>query len=574
MAQLRIVHLKAEDYDTRQRLKDLRAYVHSYVRCTDDHCALRSSCVLLYGNPEALSKDLLPYTEVLTVDYPQRWEIQQVLVQIAKDNKAPLEPLTAKSVAELMVGFTLIQVEEYANRLFRLDGKNGRPLMFDQESREKILLDAKAQAIRRTGDLLTLYREKKKKKGSGATQEKGGSQENALGGMQDYKKWVESAGIHMKNNDKYTLDLGSSALKGVLLCGVPGCGKSEAAKILHQEWGVPMLRMDVDNLMGGLVGDSERNMRQALALVEAMAPCILWIDEIEKGFSGASSGDGDGGTFRRMFGRLLTWMQENKKPCFIFATANDISHLPPEFFRSGRFDALFSVYMPTNQECKEIFREQMLRAERLREDTAEEWGITEKRAPLFDEACFTDVSLQSIMNLFTQGKDLRDPNGVKFVSGADIAKISANAIQRLAEQELKKIPEDKRSESIEEAAWQNVIGRLCPIKAPVWINALREVIEEPSLTTQGSGSTNLNQIAASYVRMMRGNFAPVSSEDQQLFKKAHYSCVTDRNGVHASYDSKCEMEKPYDQALYNALKDRIELIGSEVELWAMRMLAQ
>ena len=114
-----------------------------------------------------------------------------------------------------------------------------------------------------------------------------------------------------------------------------------------------------------------------------MTPCILWIDELEKGFSGAASAGGDGGTFKRMFGRLLTWMQENTKPCFIFATANDISQLPPEFFRSGRFDALFSVFMPTNNECKNIFKEHMRRAQNLREKAAKEQGIGGRIPPLF-----------------------------------------------------------------------------------------------------------------------------------------------------------------------------------------------
>lgn len=125
-----------------------------------------------------------------------------------------------------------------------------------------------------------------------------------LAAMDAYKRWAQEAGRRMdqKNRHEYTLTRGVPALKGVLLCGVPGCGKSEAAKILWRQWKTPMLRMDMDQLMGGLVGESERNLRQALAQAEAMAPCILWIDELEKGFSGAASAGGDGGTFKRMFG--------------------------------------------------------------------------------------------------------------------------------------------------------------------------------------------------------------------------------------------------------------------------------
>lgn len=565
LPQLRLVHLVEEDAETRLDLRELRKYVRSYVRCKDDGCPLRSSCILLYGNPEVLPRDLQGYTEILTVEYPRRWEIQEILRRIAEKHEEKLEPLTAKKVAELMIGFSLIQVEEYADRLFRLDNEDGKPLMFCKEAREEILLDAKAQAIRNSGEILTLYRDKKKKKNPsrGSTEREKG---NSLGGMQAYKKWVKAAGIHMRNNERYALDLGSMALKGVLLCGVPGCGKSEAAKILYREWGLPMLRMDVDSLMGNLVGDSERNMRQALALVEAMAPCILWIDELEKGFSGAASNDGDGGTFKRMFSRLLTWMQENKKPCFIFATANDISQLPPEFFRSGRFNALFSVFMPTNQECKDIFRVQMEQAEKLRIDTAEEWGHTEMPRPLFDKVCYEEESLQAIMELFTQGKDVKHPEGVKFVSGADIAKITTIAVERLAEQALEEmVPEDKRYGDIEEADWKAAVNKICPINVKTWIKALGEVINDPSLTTQGSGSANLDQIAACYVRLMRGNFASVSLEDQQLFRKDRYGSERADDRINAFYNGKCEMEKPYDQALFNALKERIELIGSLLE---------
>src|SRR5699024_2830913 len=162
--------------------------------------------------------------------------------------------------------------------------------------------------IESSGGLLQLYRERQpredKTRPAGEDREAGKKTDSdQLGGMKAYKAWAEEAGKRMDKTQRhqFALERGVPALKGVLLCGV--------------------------------VGDSERNLRQALAQAEAMAPCILWIDELEKGFSAATSGSSDGGTFKRMFGRLLTWMQENTKPCFIFATANDISPLPSEFFR-------------------------------------------------------------------------------------------------------------------------------------------------------------------------------------------------------------------------------------------------
>ncbi|MDY4953734.1 MAG: AAA family ATPase [Candidatus Onthomonas sp.] len=555
-----LLHLTQNSWNANNKtegsmISRLRQYVNSYVSCQNISSALRNSCVLLYGDPGMLPRDLKPYTEVFTVDYPKTWEIMEIICKIAEENGHPFEnPDHAREIALQMTGFSLIQVEHCVNRLLWVDGENGRPLLFS-EKREELLLDAKAQALGSSGGLLQLYREKKDDK---PKPEQNVSQENQLaaddlGGMGAYKEWADEAGKRMDKNSQheYALTRGVPALKGVLLCGVPGCGKSEAAKILHRKWGVPMVRMDMDQLMGGLVGDSERNLRQALAQAEAMSPCILWIDELEKGFSGASSGSGDGGTFKRMFGRLLTWMQENTKPCFIFATANDISHLPPEFFRSGRFDALFAVYMPTNDECKEIFKEQMKRAERLRQKTAEEQGMTGKLPPLFQDdavmGCFTDSALQNIMNLVMKGKDPKHPVGIKFLSGADIQKITTNA--------LIKIPQDKLN---------------APIDLTTWLEALELVIQDPSITTQGSSSANLDKIAACYVRLMRENFAPVSKSNQLLFQKEYYSCqITEQKKVTAKYTGRCTMQQPYDRALFHALRDRIEIIASQLETNAL-----
>lgn len=346
-------------------------------------------------------------------------------------------------------------------------------------------------------------------------------------------------------------------MKGVLLCGVPGCGKSEAAKILYREWKLPMLRLDVDQLMGGLVGDSERNMRQALALAEAMSPCILWIDEIEKGFSGASSSQGDGGTFKRMFGRLLTWMQENKKPCFIFATANDISHLPPEFFRSGRFDALFSVYMPTNEACKELFKEHMKRASKRRRDTAREQGRADNIPSLFDKECFDDSALQSIMDIVMQVKNSQTGEGAKFLSGADIEKIVSLALKEIA-------PEDS----------EKPVNITTPIEITTWKEALKKVISDETLGTQGSSCAALDQIAACYVRLMRENFVPVSEKSQQLFQKQYYQCNNENGRIKVSYTGNCPLKSDYDKALFCALKDRIERIASKVETYALEQVCR
>ena len=141
--------------------------------------------------------------------------------------------------------------------------------------------------------------------------------------------------------------------KGVLLCGVPGCGKSLSAKAIAQEWELPLYRLDMAAIMGMYVGESESRLREALATADRAAPCILWIDEIEKGLA---SGSGDSSVTRRLIGQFLFWMQESTAKAFLVATSNDVSTLPPELLRKGRFDEVFFVDLPTEEEREEILR--------------------------------------------------------------------------------------------------------------------------------------------------------------------------------------------------------------------------
>lgn len=182
-----------------------------------------------------------------------------------------------------------------------------------------------------------------------------------VGGLENLKRWL-------RKRNKSWLDsaqlYGLPAPKGVLLTGVPGCGKSLVAKSISAMWQLPLLRLDMGKIFSGIVGSSEENIRRAIQTAEAIAPSILWIDEIEKGFSGLGS-SGDSGTSSRIFGTFLTWMQEKTKPVFVVATANNIQSLPPELMRKGRFDEIFFVDLPTLIERKDIFRLHM--GKRLKE---------------------------------------------------------------------------------------------------------------------------------------------------------------------------------------------------------------
>ena len=171
-----------------------------------------------------------------------------------------------------------------------------------------------------------------------------------LAGMHELKKW-----LHQREKFFHQVK-GSPALdrpKGILLLGVQGCGKSVAAKAVAGIWKVPLLRMDFGSLYNKYVGESESNVREALKTAEVMSPCVLWIDEIEKGIS---VNEHDDGTSQRILGSMLTWMAENEKPVFIVATSNDIQRLPPELIRKGRLDEVFFVDLPSAEVRREIFR--------------------------------------------------------------------------------------------------------------------------------------------------------------------------------------------------------------------------
>ena len=173
-----------------------------------------------------------------------------------------------------------------------------------------------------------------------------------VGGMENVKKWLQKRKIGLKPSAR---KIGLEAPKGMLLLGVQGCGKSLLAKAVSQEWNMPLLRFDIGKVMGMYIGESESNMRAALQVAEAVSPCVLWIDEIEKALAGSGGGEKDGGTTVRVFGTLLTWMQEKKATVFVVATANSVLNLPPELLRKGRFDEIFFVDLPDEETRANIF---------------------------------------------------------------------------------------------------------------------------------------------------------------------------------------------------------------------------
>lgn len=272
----------------------------------------------------------------ISLPLPTREELHKILTKMAGIFRIPV-PKDAESYVEAALGLTLNEAENaFATSL----AKNGR---FDVQQVNRV---------------------KEKTICSGGLIECKSSTEtlDSIGGLKNFTNWARKRFLAYSPEAK---EYGIPAPKGTLLVGVPGSGKSLSAKALANLWQKPLLKLDIGKLFGSLVGETEANTRQALAIAEAMAPCVLWIDEIEKGLAGIqSSGKTDSGVTSRAFGTILTWLQEKEAPVFVIATANNVSELPPEFLRKGRFDEIFFVDIPSKEERKEIFAIQLRKYKR------------------------------------------------------------------------------------------------------------------------------------------------------------------------------------------------------------------
>lgn len=280
--------------------------------------------------PDTLQKDIVIYDFPL----PKLEDIKDKLNKMISVNKRininTLSEEDKDKLCKAALGLTMQEAENAFALAMVQDG------ILDKND-IKVILEEKMQVIRKTGMLEYI--------------ESGLGIED-IGGLDNLKKWL------LKRNNSWSEKAKKYCIpapKGVLVTGIPGCGKSLTAKAMSTIWQLPLLRLDLGKIFSGIVGSSEENMRKAIATVEAVAPAILWVDEIEKGLNGVSSSN-DSGVSSRIFGTFLTWMQEKTAPVFVIATANNINKLPPELLRKGRFDEIFFVDLPTLNERKEIFR--------------------------------------------------------------------------------------------------------------------------------------------------------------------------------------------------------------------------
>lgn len=316
---------REQDHTVVRKLRDLAPLLKSHAK--PKNVVFLSPTVKL---PLELEKEIT----VLEFDLPGVGEIRELFRGMIETNRksgriaVELTDADLERFAHAALGLTLHEAENAFARAMVRDARL-------QPADIELIYEEKRQIVRKTGILEFVHSD---------------VAIGDVGGLENLKRWL-------KKRDKSWLDgakkYGVPPPKGVLVTGVPGCGKSLLAKAIGSAWQLPLLRLDVGRVFGMYIGMSEENLRSALRTAEAVAPSILWVDEIEKGFS--QSGEGDGGTSSRIFATFLTWMQEKVKPVFVIATANNIEALPPELLRKGRFDEIFFVDLPTRRERASIF---------------------------------------------------------------------------------------------------------------------------------------------------------------------------------------------------------------------------
>lgn len=302
------------------------------------HFNAKRGAIVLTGHDTTVPDALRPHATVLELPPPTFDDYRRLLERLIREYsarmpvKVELTPGDRTRFVNNLVGLSLLEAEKVITKLIVEDGAL-------RETDVRRVTEAKRQVVEQDG-LLEYY-----------PSEGGLDQVAGLAGL---KEWLGKRRAVVADPRKAE-EFGLTFPKGVLLLGVPGCGKSLCAKAVAREWGLPLLRLDPGNLYDKYIGNSEKNFKRAMQTAERMAPIVLWIDELEKAFA-PTSGDSDGGVSNRIFGTFLGWLQERKGDVFVVATSNDVTRLPPEFVRKGRFDEIFFVDLPRAEAREGIFR--------------------------------------------------------------------------------------------------------------------------------------------------------------------------------------------------------------------------
>jgi SpoVK/Ycf46/Vps4 family AAA+-type ATPase len=303
--------------------------------------------IIIVSSEINIPDSLKEFITLLEFPLPSYSEILEELNRLLSSLQQEIDPLTLNKIATACQGLSLERIRRVLSKVIAKYGEIN-------ESSPNLILQEKKQIIQQTQLLEFCLNDKSI---------------SDLGGLDNFKDWLK---LRSEAFSQEAIKYGLPYPKGLLLVGVQGTGKSIAAKIIANEWQLPLLRLDFGRLFASLIGQSEQRVRKMIEIAEALSPCVLWVDEIDKAFAGAQS-SGDSGTTSRVLATFITWLSEKTSPVFVVATANNIEWIPPEILRKGRFDEMFFLSLPTREERESIFKVHLTR---FRPDLVDNFQLT------------------------------------------------------------------------------------------------------------------------------------------------------------------------------------------------------
>ncbi|MEB3230332.1 MAG: AAA family ATPase [Leptolyngbyaceae bacterium] len=391
---LRDFHRFLDDISVARKLRNLARLLKS-----------QPKTIVMVSHRVEVPDDLKELITILEFPLPTVAEIEAELTRLLAGLGKPMDRATMDSLVQSCQGLSIERIRRIIARAIATHGEL-------RSSDLDLVLEEKRQTIRQT-QILDFY----------PTAESMAD----IGGLDNLKDWLLRRGAAFSERAR---QYGLPHPRGLLLVGIQGTGKSLTAKAIANHWHLPLLRLDVGRLFAGLVGESESRTRQMIQLAEALAPCVLWIDEIDKAFAGFE-GRGDSGTTSRVFGTFITWMAEKQSPVFVVATANNIQALPPELLRRGRFDEIFFVGLPNRAERQAIFA---VHLQRLRPQTLKNYDPARLayETPDFSGAEIEQMIVEAMHIAFSQNRDFTTDDIVEAASQMiPLARTAQEQIQQL-----------------------------------------------------------------------------------------------------------------------------------------------
>lgn len=501
----------------------------NYNRPEDVRFARQSVCLVVTPSLQEVPEQLRPYVRIVTVEPLEDEEIEEIIYSQLLEHQIGLDVFREKmdllkEMKESFRGLSSLRIKNIMSQIILsqsidFDGIVERDVLETIHSAKKELL---------AGQLGLKWET---------------ISDDEVAGLDNVTEWLDKHAPLFKPDSEQAKRNQLDIPSGILMVGIPGSGKSLMAHVTARTLKMPLISLNMGMLRGGIVGESEHNMKEALRIAENMAPCVLWIDEIEKAMSGSNSDGGDSGVGQRMFGTFLTWMQEKSSACFVFATSNDISQLPPELFRSGRFDKKYFTFMPRLEECAAIFSGKIRKQNEKYEEYLD--GLEKKERRTMPQKLFEDKIAEpkfwwDVLNKTcyqtkdadNKDKDYHRPTN-KLLSGADIASIVKEA-KFEAYQQLTSI--EKKSESCEAQ----------PMDCVYEEESFKAVVEKVIINSKPYGETNLKDLAKSFHLLYQNQFTPASKNPFLDFSKY--------NDDKLNYaEQKCDALEKYDKTLYDSI---------------------